>query len=45
MNHHPARGILYLCLGVLVFSALGGLIYYGLCTWRSPQVTTAKTPT
>ncbi|WP_404941434.1 NCS1 family nucleobase:cation symporter-1 [Pseudomonas danubii] len=26
-------------------SALGGLIYYGLCTWRSPQVTTAKTPT
>ncbi|MCO7614175.1 NCS1 family nucleobase:cation symporter-1 [Pseudomonas chlororaphis] len=26
-------------------SALGGLIYYGLCTWRSPQVATAKTPT
>lgn len=26
-------------------SALGGLIYYGLCTWRSPQVVTAKTPT
>ncbi|WP_404939521.1 NCS1 family nucleobase:cation symporter-1 [Pseudomonas sp. JDS08PS003] len=25
-------------------SALGGLIYYGLCTWRSPQVATAKTP-
>lgn len=26
-------------------SALGGLIYYGLCSWRSPQVATAKTPT
>ncbi|MBW8355818.1 NCS1 family nucleobase:cation symporter-1 [Pseudomonas idahonensis] len=26
-------------------SALGGLIYYGLCTWRSTQVATAKTPT
>ncbi|QNH78001.1 NCS1 family nucleobase:cation symporter-1 [Pseudomonas protegens] len=26
-------------------SALGGLIYYGLCTWRSPQGLTAKTPT
>lgn len=25
-------------------SALGGLIYYGLCTWRSTQVATAKTP-
>ncbi|MGP8540403.1 NCS1 family nucleobase:cation symporter-1 [Pseudomonas protegens] len=26
-------------------SALGGMIYYGLCSWRSPQVATAKTPT
>ncbi|QYN04124.1 NCS1 family nucleobase:cation symporter-1 [Pseudomonas protegens] len=26
-------------------SALGGLIYYGLCSLRSPQVATAKTPT
>lgn len=26
-------------------SALGGLIYYGLCSWRSPQVATAKTST
>ncbi|PYY83835.1 nitrate reductase [Pseudomonas sp. TKO26] len=26
-------------------SALGGLIYYGLCTWRNPQAATAKTPT
>ncbi|WP_207239094.1 NCS1 family nucleobase:cation symporter-1 [Pseudomonas sp. GW456-L15] len=26
-------------------SALGGLIYCGLCSWRSPQVATAKTPT
>lgn len=25
-------------------SALGGLIYYGLCTWRSTQVATAKPP-
>ncbi len=25
-------------------SALGGLIYFGLCSWRSPQVATAKTP-
>ncbi|PUA46801.1 nitrate reductase [Pseudomonas protegens] len=26
-------------------SALGGLIYYGLCSLRSPQVATVKTPT
>jgi nucleobase:cation symporter-1, NCS1 family len=26
-------------------SALGGLLYYGLCSLRSPQVATAKTPT
>jgi drug/metabolite transporter (DMT)-like permease len=26
MNHHPARGILYLCLGVLVFSVQDAII-------------------
>lgn len=25
-------------------SALGGILYYGLCSMRSPQTVTAKTP-